>query len=57
MQDLLPDAFVFPFAKVIIDGLPGRKLVRQHAPGTSTAQDVEDGIHDFAPLMDVVGGL
>src|SRR4030088_16742 len=40
-----------------VDGSPGRKLVGEHAPRATAAQDVEDGIHDFASLMDLIGGL
>src|SRR5258708_4648969 len=42
VQELLPDAFALPSAKVGIDGAPGGKLMGQHPPGAPPAQNVED---------------
>lgn len=43
-MEMLPDAFGLPAAQVIIDGLPGREIMRQQSPGLTAAQRVEDGI-------------
>src|SRR5262245_59146162 len=43
----LPGAIVPPAPEVLIDNLPGRKVVRQQAPGTATTEDREDRIHDL----------
>ncbi len=57
VQELLPDAFALPSAKVVIDGAPGGKLMGQQPPGAPAAQHVEDGIDDFASGVYVIGGL
>jgi hypothetical protein len=44
---VLPGAIVPPAPEVLIDNLPGGKVMRQQAPGTATTQDIEDGIHDL----------
>lgn len=44
----LPSALTPPGSEVMVDGLPGRKVVRQQAPGTSTTHEVEDGLEDLA---------
>ena len=43
----LPGAIVPPAPEVLIDDLPRGKVMRQQAPGTATAQDVEDRLQDF----------
>jgi hypothetical protein len=48
MVDAGPDAFALPAAKVVVDRLPRRKVMRQEPPGASGAQQVEDGIDDLA---------
>jgi hypothetical protein len=35
----------------MVDGLPGRKVVGQQAPGATAANDVEDGVKDLAQGM------
>src|SRR5665213_1761042 len=45
----LPDAVELPAADLGVDGLPGREVVRQHAPGDAAAQQVEVGIEDRTP--------
>ena len=35
----------------MIDGLPGRELVRQRPPGTTAVQDEEHGVEQFAPQV------
>jgi hypothetical protein len=32
----------------MVDGLPGREIVRQEPPGTPATYDVEDGVCDLA---------
>lgn len=44
----LPSTVDAPNSEVVMDSLPGRKLVRQQAPGTSATDDVEDGVEDLA---------
>jgi hypothetical protein len=48
LQETIPDPFPLPPAKVVIDGLPPGKLMGQQAPGTPTAQDVQNRIDDLA---------
>src|SRR5438876_7581946 len=36
LHEAIPDPFLLPATKGVIDGSPGRKLMRQHAPGTPT---------------------
>jgi hypothetical protein len=43
----LPGAIVPPAPKVLIDNLPRGEVMRQQAPGTATAQDIEDRIQDL----------
>src|SRR6266702_5417967 len=43
LQDAIPNPFALPATKVVIDGSPGRKLMRQQAPRTPTPKEVEDG--------------
>src|SRR5918994_2245406 len=44
----LPGAVDPPSSEVMMDGLPGRKLMGKQAPGTPTTDDVEDGVKDLA---------
>ncbi len=48
---MLPRAVQTPQSKVVVGGLPGRKLVRQQPPGAATSHDVEDGVQDLAQRM------
>jgi hypothetical protein len=41
---MLPRAVQTPQSKVVVGGLPGRKLVRRQPPGAATSRDVEDGV-------------
>ena len=50
--ELLPGAIDAPEPKVMIDGLPRRKVVGQKTPGATAAEDVEDGVEDLAQGMD-----
>jgi hypothetical protein len=43
----LPRALNPPGSEVMVDGLSGRKVVRQQAPGTSTTHEVEDGLESL----------
>src|SRR5216117_914190 len=47
----LPGAVQAPVAKVGVDSLPGRKIMRQHAPLATSAQDIEDGIDNISPQV------
>ena len=44
----LPGAVLAPEPKIVIDNLPRREVMRQQAPGTSTADDIKDAVQDFA---------
>src|SRR3712207_3594657 len=44
----LPGAVQAPGAEVMVDGLPRREVMRQQPPGAAAADDVEDGVQDFA---------
>ena len=55
LQDPIPDPFVAPGAEVPVDAAPGRQIVGQEPERPAAAQDVQDGIHDFAPLIPEVG--
>src|SRR5262245_28396256 len=46
--ELLPVALDPPGAEAAVDGLPGREVARQHAPGASGAEVVEDGVEHLA---------
>ena len=47
-QELLPDATLLHSSEVIIDGLPWRKMRRQHPPLAAGLVDIHDGIDDLA---------
>jgi len=36
-----------PFSKVVVNGGPPRKVVREHAPLTTASKDIEDGVKDL----------
>jgi hypothetical protein len=36
----------------VMDGLPRRKLMWQQAPGTATADDIEDGVKELTQSVD-----
>ena len=42
----LPSAVLRPSPEVMVDGLPGRKVVGQLAPGAATTDDVEDSVEE-----------
>src|SRR3954470_4287288 len=46
LVDPLPSPLPPPFAQMIVDILPGRKIMRHHAPRNTAAQDVEAGLDD-----------
>lgn len=48
MVDAGPDAFTLPPAEIVVDGLPGREVVRQEPPSAAGAQQVEDRFHNLA---------
>ena len=45
--DVCPSPVFTPETELVVDGLPRRQVVRQHAPSTASAYDVEDGIQNF----------
>jgi hypothetical protein len=45
------DAVVVPVGEVAVEGVPGRVLVGQVAPGDCGAVVVEDGVHDGGQVM------
>jgi hypothetical protein len=51
VMQLLPDAILRPFTKVVIDGLIGREVMRQQVPLTTSFEDVEDSINDFTFIV------
>jgi hypothetical protein len=52
LEHLIPDAFVRPATKVPVDGAPGEQIVGHEPERPAAAQDVKDGIHEFASLID-----
>src|SRR5262249_35280928 len=48
--DRLPGAVALPAPEVGVDGLPGRQVVRQQAPGPAGAQEVADAVDDLADV-------
>jgi hypothetical protein len=44
----LPGAVLAPDPTVVVDDLPRREVMRQQAPGTPTADDIEDPMQDVA---------
>src|SRR4051794_25778865 len=48
----LPGTIDAPEAKVMVDGLPRREVVRQQAPGAAAAENVEDGVEDLADAVE-----
>jgi hypothetical protein len=39
----------------MVDGLPGREVVRKQAPGAATSRDVENGLEDLAQGVQSLG--
>ena len=50
VEDLLPRAVPVPLLEVVVDGLPGREVVRQGPPGTPFAGMIEQSVDDLAQL-------
>lgn len=48
VMHLLPDARLTPAAKVTINRIPGRKVVRQHPPTIATTEHKENGVDNFS---------
>src|SRR5262249_45340043 len=48
VQQKVPGAVALPGLEVVVNGSPRREVVRQGAPGTALAGEVEDRIDDFA---------
>ena len=51
-MDLLPEPLQPPEPEIMVHGLPGWQIVGQQAPGTATAEHVEDGIENLAHRVD-----
>src|SRR5262249_30092987 len=49
-MDLLPGAIHPPEPERVVGRLPGRNIMGHQPPDTATAEDREDGIHDFPSL-------
>jgi hypothetical protein len=45
---LSPRAVLTPGSEVMVDGLPGREVVRKQTPLAATTHDAEDGVEDLA---------
>ena len=45
--DMRPSAIEAPLTKIVINDAIRRKLVRQHAPGDTTSDDVEDTVENL----------
>jgi hypothetical protein len=50
-MEAFPGAVHAPLSKVVEDGLPRRKLVRQQAPGPADPHNVEDRVEDGAQTV------
>ena len=51
MDDLLENTGINPSTSLLIDGGPGRKIVRQEAPWTAGLNDVPQSVEEFAQRM------
>jgi hypothetical protein len=47
----LPRSILLPPAKVTVDQLPLRKIMRKHSPLATGSVDIEDGVEDLTPRM------
>jgi hypothetical protein len=41
---MLPSAIAAPLAEIVVNHATWRQIVREHAPGTPTADDVQDSV-------------
>jgi hypothetical protein len=46
-----------PAAGLLIDGLPGREIRRQVAPGGAAADEPAGGVEDVAQAVDALAGV
>jgi hypothetical protein len=46
-----PESILPPQTEVVIDGFPGRQIVRKQAPRTAASQQIQDGIENFPRTM------
>jgi hypothetical protein len=51
MVDLLPPPSLPPAAEGVVDGLPGRQIMREQPPGTAGPQPVGHGVDQLATVM------
>lgn len=49
--DVLPRSVEPPAAEVAVHRFPRGEVVRQHAPRTATAQDIQDAVDEFAVVI------
>src|SRR4051794_6729891 len=52
--DALPFAVLTPRAEVVIDDIPGRQIVRHHAPGDAATQHIETAVDNPPQVMDAL---
>ena len=50
LMDPFPGSILRPAAEVLVQGLPGRQIVRNHPPGTAGAQQVQNAV-DYLPQV------
>src|SRR3954465_9117739 len=53
----LEDASREPPTGLLVDGLPRREIVGQHAPGSSGAYDPSQGVEDFAQVVSALDSI
>jgi hypothetical protein len=50
--NLLPQSLLPPAAEVVVDGLPGRQVMREQPPGTAGPQPIGHGVDQLPAVMD-----
>ena len=50
-EEVRPEAGATKLPEVIVDGLPGREIARQIAPGITCAQEIEKRVEDGAQAV------
>ena len=51
LVNALPNAIHPLCSEVVVDGLPGKKALRKHAPLATSLQHVEDSVKDLARVV------
>ena len=54
---LFPNTVDFPKTKVVIDGLPWRKVFRQHSPLAAGSDDIKDGVDYLSSISGRTTGV